>query len=275
MNLTTTDDQPMKVLILCGGMGTRLSGVGIDLPKPMVPIGGKPILWHIMKGFAHWGFRDFVLCLGYRSDLFKQYFLNLSMMVNDVTLDVTGTAPPVVHETRGEQNWRVTLADTGFDSLTGSRVKRGGFYVPAGDDVFGVTYGDGVCDVDFRKVVAFHRSHGKLATVTAVHPPAQFGELTLGSRGRVATFHEKPPRAAGWISGGFFVFSRGLLDRLSDDPSLDLERTVLQPLAQEGELMAYEHDGFWSCVDTPRDYQHLSTQWRAGAPWAVWESPRD
>lgn len=274
MNLATSDER-MKILILCGGLGTRLSGVGIDLPKPMVPIGGRPIVWHIMKGFAHWGFRDFVLCLGYRSELFKQYFLNLSMMVNDVTLDVAGAVPPVVHHVHDEQTWRVTLAETGFDSLTGSRVKRGGAYVPHDDDLFGVTYGDGVCDVDFRKVVAFHRSHGKLATVTAVHPPGQFGELTIGKGGRVATFHEKPPRAEGWISGGFFVFSRRLLDRLSDDPSLDLERTVLQPLARDGELIAYEHEGFWSCVDTPRDYQHLSTQWREGAPWAVWEPRRD
>ena len=189
--MTTTTDRPMKVLILCGGLGTRLSGVGIDVPKPMIPIGGKPIVWHIMKGFAHWGYCDFVLCLGYRSELFKQYFLNLSMMVNDVTLDVTGATPPVVHQTFDEQKWRVTLAETGFDSLTGSRVKRGGMYVPADDDLFAVTYGDGVCDVDFRKVVAFHRSHGKLATVTAVHPPGQFGELTIGTRGRVATFQRK------------------------------------------------------------------------------------
>jgi glucose-1-phosphate cytidylyltransferase len=261
----------MRVLILCGGLGTRLAGVGIDLPKPMIPIGGKPIVWHIMKGFAHWGYCDFVLCLGYRSELFKQYFLNLTMMVNDVTLEIASAAPPTVHQHFDGQDWRVTLAETGFDSLTGSRVKRGGVYVPPYDDLFAVTYGDGVCDVDFRKVVAFHRSHGKLATVTAVHPPGQFGELTFGSGGRVASFHEKPPRAAGWISGGFFVFSRELLDLLADDPQLDLERSVLQPLAREGQLMAYEHAGFWSCVDTPRDYQHLSALWTEGPPWAVWE----
>jgi glucose-1-phosphate cytidylyltransferase len=263
----------MRVLILCGGLGTRLAGVGIDLPKPMIPIGGKPIVWHIMKGFAHWGFCDFVLCLGYRSELFKQYFLNLSMMINDVTLQMGGEAP-TIHPTYHDSNWRVTLAETGFDSLTGHRVKLGGAHVPLEDELFAVTYGDGVCDVDFRKVVEFHRSHGKLATVTAVHPPGQFGELTIGAGGRVQTFNEKPPLANGWISGGFFVFSRKLLDRLDTNPQLDLERQVLQPLAAEGQLIAYEHQGFWSCVDTPRDYQHLSALWGSKAPWAVWERER-
>ena len=264
----------MKILILCGGFGTRLSTVGIDVPKPMVPIGGRPILWHIMKGFAHWGYRDFVLCLGYRSELIKQYFLNLPMMVNDVTLDVSGTVPPIVHRACDERDWRVTLAETGFDNATGSRVRQGAAYLPADDDLLAVTYGDGVCDVDFRKVVEFHRSHGKLATVTAVHPPGQFGELTFDARGTVQTFHEKPLLAAGWISGGFFVFSRTLLERLPASPSLDLEREVLQPLAHDGQLVAYTHDGFWACVDTPRDYTRVSALWNGGAPWAVWEKGR-
>ena len=272
--MTESTDHPITVLILCGGFGTRLSTVGIDLPKPMVPIGGKPILWHIMKGFAHWGFPRFVLCLGYRSELIKQYFLNLPMMVNDVTLDVSGAVPPVVHRACDERTWRVTLAETGFDNATGSRVRQGASYVPAADDVFAVTYGDGVSDVDFRKVVAFHRAHGKLATVTAVHPPGQFGELTIGADGIVETFHEKPLLAAGWISGGFFVFSRTLIERLPDTLTLDLEREVLQPLAHQGELVAYPHDGFWACVDTPRDYTRVSALWNSGAPWAVWDQRR-
>ncbi len=261
----------MKVLILCGGYGARLAGVGVDVPKPMVPIGGKPMVWHIMKGFAHWGFHDFVLCLGYRSDLFRQYFLNLSMMVEDVTLDLAGAAP-LLHDRADGLDWKITLADTGHDSMTAHRVKRAGKFIPADDDLFAVTYGDGVCDVDFREVVRFHRAHGKLATVTAVHPPGRFGELSMGPRGAVRAFNEKPQAESGWISGGFFVFSRRFLDRLPDDPRMMLERDPLQQLAAAGELVAYQHDGFWFCVDTPRDYQQLSDMWsEARAPWAVWQ----
>jgi glucose-1-phosphate cytidylyltransferase len=260
----------MKTMILCGGFGTRLGNAGGDLPKPMVPVGGKPMVWHIMRGFSHWGFRDFVLCLGYRSDLFKHYFLNLSTMLNDVTLDLSAGAP-VLHQRAPEMNWTITLAETGTDSLTGARVRRGARYIPPDDDLFAVTYGDGVCDVDFRKVVAFHREHGKLATVTAVHPPGRFGELTINDASRVSEFNEKPQVSAGWISGGFFVFSRGVLDRLADRQDLMLEREPLQQLARDGQLMAYAHDDFWFCMDTPRDYQQLSDMWATGrAPWAVW-----
>ena len=254
----------MKVLILCGGLGSRLGNPAGELPKPMVPVGGRPMVWHIMKGFAHWGYRDFILCLGYRSDLFKQYFLNLSMMLHDVTLDWSNGGPPTLHERPPEIDWRITLADTGLDSLTGARVKRGAAFVPPEDDLFAVTYGDGVTNVDFRKVVAFHRAHGKLATVTAVHPPGRFGELAFGNGGRVEEFNEKPQVSAGWISGGFFVFSRGLLDRLSDREDLMLEREPLQQLARDGELMAYQHDDFWFCIDTPRDYQQMSEMWATG-----------
>jgi glucose-1-phosphate cytidylyltransferase len=262
----------MKVLILCGGYGTRLAGVGVDLPKPMIPIGGRPMVWHIMKGFAHWGFRDFVLCLGYRSDLFRQYFLNLSLMIEDVTLNPSDGARPVLHAPEREHDWNITLADTGHDSLTAYRVKRGAKYVPPEDDLFAVTYGDGVCSVDFREVVKFHRAHGKMATVTAVHPPGRFGELSIGRESAVRAFNEKPQAEGGWISGGFFVFSRRFLDRLSDDPASMLEREPLQRLAADGELVAYQHEGFWFCVDTPRDYQQLSDMWSGGrAPWAVWD----
>jgi glucose-1-phosphate cytidylyltransferase len=261
----------MKIVILCGGYGTRLGMMGADLPKPMVPIGDKPIVWHIMNGFAHWGFRDFVLCLGYRSDLFKQYFLNLSLMVNDVTLDLSQDTAPLVHERGAEADWRITLAETGLHSMTAHRLKRIERFIPHDDDVFALTYGDGVCDVDFRAVVQFHRAHGKLCTVTAVHPPGRFGEIGVGPDGRVTEFNEKPQAAAGWISGGFFVFSRRFLDRLSDDSQLMLEREPLQQLARDGELVAYLHEGFWFCVDTPRDYQQLTDLWLSGrAPWAVW-----
>jgi glucose-1-phosphate cytidylyltransferase len=269
----------MKVLILCGGYGSRLGNLGVELPKPMVPIDGKPILWHIMKGFSHWGLREFVLCLGYRSDLIKQYFLSLPLMVGDVTLDLSAGCAPVAHGCADEVDWRITLAETGLDSLTGHRVKRAAAYVPPEDDCFALTYGDGVCDVDFRKVVEFHRAHGKLATVTAVHPPGRFGELAIENGGpiggAVREFNEKPQASAGWISGGFFVFQRTFLDRLSDDPRLVLEEEPLRELARAGELVAYRHEGFWFAMDTPRDYRQLADLAAAGQPpWAVWERGR-
>ena len=261
----------MKILILCGGFGSRLAGAAGDLPKPMVPIGGKPMAWHIMRGFSHWGFNDFVLCLGYRAELFKQYFLNLPTMVNDVTLTMGEGGGTVIHQPAVETDWTITLADTGVDSLTGARVKRAAQYIPEDDDLFAVTYGDGVSNVDFRKVVAFHKAHGRLATVTAVHPPGRFGELTLDGGGRVDEFNEKPQVSAGWISGGFFVFSRAFLERLPDRTDLMLEREPLQQLARDGQLMAYCHEDFWFCIDTPRDYAQMSEMWSGGrAPWVVW-----
>ena len=264
----------MKVLILCGGQGTRLAGLGADVPKPMVPIGGRPILWHIMKGFAHWGFRDFVLCLGYRSDVIKQYFVNLSLMLHDVRLDLgDGNGPAVIAPAlEDERHWQLVLAETGVESMTGYRVRRAAAHLAADDDLFAVTYGDGVCDVDFRNVVAFHRSHGRLATVTAVHPPGRFGELMMGEGGAVQEFNEKPQAAAGWINGGFFVFSRRVLDYLPDDASVILEEEPLRRLVRDRQLAAYAHDGFWYCVDTPRDYHRLEKLWSGGAaPWAVWQ----
>ncbi len=260
----------MKIAILCGGYGSRLAGAGNDLPKPMVPIGGRPILWHIMKGFAHTGFKDFVLCLGHRSDIIKQYFLNLPLMLGDVTFNLA-TGVRALDGASEPLDWTITFAETGQDSMTGHRIRRIASFVQD-DDVFGVTYGDGVTDLDFRDVVRFHRDHGRLATVTAVHPPGRFGDLSLEKSGQVSAFNEKPQVEAGWISGGFFVFSRGVLDRLSDDPTLMLEQQPLRQLAHDGELMAYRHQGFWSCVDTPRDLRQLSEGWATGhAPWAVWE----
>lgn len=259
----------MKVVILCGGYGSRLVGVPSDMPKPMVPVGGRPIVWHIMNGFARSGFRDFVLCLGYRSDVFKQYFMHLSSMLGDVTVDLASGNGPFIHRPSAEMDWCVTMAETGYDSMTGHRIKRAAPFIPEDDDIFAVTYGDGVTDLDFNKVVEFHRSHGRMATVTAVHPPARFGELTMEKDGRVGEFNEKPQASGGWISGGFFVFSRGFINTLPDDPSLMLEREPLQRLASEGELMAYCHDGFWYCMDTARDHATLEDLWNSGrAPWA-------
>ena len=263
----------MKVVILCGGFGTRLTGMS-GLPKPMVPIGGRPILWHIMKGFAHWGFKEFVLCLGYRSDLFKQYFLNLPAMLDDVTIQYSTEGADVSTSETDEINWSVTLAETGYESMTGHRVWQARRFIPADDDLFILTYGDGVCDVDLREVVRFHRAHGRLATVTAVHPAGRFGELEVGPEQRVSEFNEKPQASSGWISGGFFVFSRKVFDRLSPEPSLMLEREPLRQLARDGELVAYQHEGFWFCIDTPRDYQILTAMWEeeGQAPWAVWRN---
>lgn len=266
----------MRVLILCGGFGTRLGGGGSDLPKPMVPVGGKPIVWHVMSGFASSGFNDFILCLGYRSEVLKQYFLNLSAMMGDVTVDLSAGGDVRLHNQVREMDWKITLAETGHDSMTGHRIKRASSFLPADDDIFAVTYGDGVTDLDFNRVVEFHRSHGKLATVTAVHPPARFGELAIGAGGLVTEFNEKPQASSGWISGGFFVFSRPFLDYLNDDPKLVLEVQPLQRAAQEGQLMAYRHDGFWFCMDTPRDYRQLEDMWAGGhAPWALWERARE
>jgi glucose-1-phosphate cytidylyltransferase len=262
----------MKVVILCGGYSTRLAGSGVDLPKPMVPIGGRPIVWHIMRGFAARGFRDFVLCLGYRSDAFKQYFLNLPAIMGDVIVEPSAGLVPVLRNHPEEADWRIALVETGLDSMTGHRVKRSAPFIPEEDDCFAVTYGDGVTDLDFREVVRFHHEHGKLATVTAVHPPPRYGELAIDARGRVEEFNEKPEASDRWVNGGFFVFSRKVLDGLSDDPALVLEREPLQQLARAGELMAYRHQGFWFAMDTPHDHQRLQEMWRqGGAPWAVWE----
>jgi glucose-1-phosphate cytidylyltransferase len=261
----------MKIVILCGGYGTRLTGAGIDLPKPMVPIGDRPIVWHIMRGFSTWGFNDFVLCLGYRSDVFKQYFINLTHMVGDVSVDHSVPERPTLPKQLEEMGWKITLAETGLNSMTGHRVRRISQYIPVKDDIFAVTYGDCITDLDFRKVVEFHRSHGKLATVTGVHPPSRFGELSIAIDGRVNAFNEKPQTSGGWISGGFIVFSREFLQHLSEDPKLMLEQGPLQRLAREGELMAYCHDGFWHCLDTPHDYRRLNEMWESGdIPWAVW-----
>jgi glucose-1-phosphate cytidylyltransferase len=264
----------MKVMILCGGQGTRLLSAGVDLPKPMVPIGGRPILWHIMKGFSHWGYRDFVLCLGHRSDAIKQYFLNLSLMLYDVKIDLGSGQAPTALGDADERTWKITMAETGPDSMTAYRIKVAAAHLDSEDDVFAVTYGDGVCDVDFNKVVAFHRAHGKLATVTAVHPPGRFGELHIDPNRSVSEFNEKPQVEVGWISGGFFLFSRKFIDQLPDDPSVMLEEKPLWELSRSGQLMAYMHEGFWYCVDTPRDLQQMTRMWSAGnAPWSVWNRP--
>lgn len=262
----------MQVVILCGGQGTRIRDVAEDLPKPMLPIGGKPILWHIMKGFAHHGFKQFILCLGFKSWLIKRYFLDYHLAGADFTLDLAKPGAVRIDGPALPEDWQVTLAETGLYSMTGCRVKRVERYITSDD--FLLTYGDGVSDVPIRDLVKFHRAHGKLATVTAVHPPGRFGEIELDGT-QVVEFNEKPLLARGRVNGGFFVFRRAFLDRLRDDENLVLEQEPLMQLARAGELMAYPHDGFWQPMDNSREFRYLNDLWASGtAPWKVWQAPR-
>ncbi len=260
----------MKVVILCGGMGTRIRDANENLPKPLLPIGGRPILWHIMKGYAHHGFKDFVLCLGYKGWLIKEFFLNYRSMSSDlrVTLGPGGSTEFLggsLHE-----DWRITLADTGEATMTGGRLAAIRRYVDD-DDLVMCTYGDGVANVDIGSLVSFHRGHGKIATITAVRPPGRFGELAI-TAGAVSEFNEKPQTSGGFINGGFFVFdARRIWEFLSTGPETVLEQEPMRRLAREGQLGAYEHGGFWQPMDTLREYNLLNELWSSGhAPWKVW-----
>lgn len=251
----------MKVILLAGGFGTRLSEYTDLIPKPMVSIGGRPILWHIMKNYAHFGHKDFYVALGYKASVIKEYFLNYRALNADFTVNLaTGEVAP--HQI-DPVDWRVTLVHTGDESMTGGRVKRMGAYVE--NETFMLTYGDGVANVDLDALLRFHRSHGKMVTVTAVRPAARFGELGI-IEDRVDTFQEKPQMHEGWINGGFFVIEPRFLDLIEGDSTM-LERQPLETAARMGELMAYKHDGFWHCMDTKRDHDLLESLWREGAPW--------
>ncbi len=255
----------MKAVILAGGLGTRLAEETEMRPKPMVEIGGRPILWHIMQIFSAHGVRDFVVCLGYKGYIVKEYFLNYRLHLSDVTVDV-GKGMVDFHRS-GAEDWRVTLVDTGDATMTGGRLKRVRDYLRGGD--FFMAYGDGVADIDLGKLLAFHNAHGRLATATAVLPPGRFGALEL-SDGRVTAFHEKPAGDGAAINGGFFVLSPKVLDYIDGD-STAWEQEPLQRLARDGELHAYRHDGFWQPMDTLRDKRRLEELWRDGrAPWKVW-----
>ena len=257
----------MKVVVLCGGLGTRLREETEFRPKPMVELGGRPILWHIMKTYAHHGFRDFVLCLGYRGNVVKEYFLNYEAMNNDFSICLGQKSQIRYHGTHTEQGFSVTLADTGLDTMTGGRIQKIEQYID--DDLFLLTYGDGVSDINIRHLLDFHKSHGRLATVTTVKPTSRFGMLELAGGDRVQTFREKP-NTDGWISAGYFVLNRAVFNYLGGDDCI-FEREPLERLASEGQLMAYRHDGFFYAMDTYRDYQHLNALWSAGdAPWRVW-----
>jgi glucose-1-phosphate cytidylyltransferase len=257
----------LKVVILCGGLGTRLREETEFRPKPLVEIGGRPIVWHIMKIYAHYGFREFVLCLGYRGNMIKEYFLNYEAMNNDFTICLGRQNRIDYHDEHKEQDFHVTLAETGMDSMTGGRIKRVEKYIS--EDLFLVTYGDGIANIDLYAALDFHRQHGKLATVTTVRPTSRFGVLDVTGSGGVKSFNEKPV-LDGWTSAGFFIFNRRIFDYLNGDACV-LEREPLETLAREGELMAYRHEGFFFAMDTYREYEYLNQLWANGsAPWRIW-----
>ena len=254
----------MKVVLLAGGLGTRISEESSLRPKPMIEIGGRPILWHIMKIYLAHGIRDFVICCGYKGYMIKEYFANYSLHMSDVTIDMENNSIEV-HQKKAEP-WRVTLVDTGEATYTGGRLKRIAGYI---DDDFCMTYGDGVGSINITELIAFHRRHGKLATMTATQPPGRFGALQLDDHA-VTSFLEKPTGEGGWINGGFFVLSPKTLELIEGDETI-WERGPLETLAHTGQLQAFLHEGFWQPMDTLRDRNHLEDLWQSGkAPWKVW-----
>ena len=260
-------EAPLKVVILCGGLGTRLREETEFRPKPMVDIGGRPILWHIMKGFAHYGFTDFVLCIGYRGQIIKDWFFNYELWNSDFTVTLGHPAQVEVHNAHDESGWRVTVCETGADTMTGGRVKRVAHHLGSGP--FIVTYGDGLADIDITKLYDFHREHGKLATVTATRPLSRFGHVDLDAGQVVRSFREKP-QTDDWVNSGYFMFEHGVLDLLEDDSVL--EREPLEQLADAGDIVAYRHEGFWRPMDTYRETLLLNELWQSGAaPWMVWK----
>ena len=257
----------MKAVILAGGHGIRLAEETVIKPKPMVEIGGYPILWHIMKLYAHFGFKDFIIALGYKGEVIKDYFLNYHPANSEITVEL-GKGLVEYHSSHDE-DWTVHLMDTGLNTLTGGRLRRMENHLRKAG-TFLTTYGDGICDVNIGEVLEFHKRHGKLATITAVRPPARFGTMKFNGD-QVINFKEKYQTGEGWINGGFFVFEPGIFDYLEGDDTI-LERKPLEQLAADGQLMAYKHEGFWRCMDTLRDKLHLQEMWENEAqPWRIWD----
>lgn len=260
----------MKAIILAGGFGTRLLEETASKPKPMVEIGGKPILWHIMNIYASQGVKEFIICLGYKGEVIKEYFLNFHAFDNDLTVDM-GTGSIEIHDGKAP-DWRVHLVDTGLHTMTGGRLKRLKNWLEP-DETFMFTYGDGLADVDLARLVAFHHGHGRLASVTTVRVPARFGRIQF-EEDRIRTFYEKPAAAEGWINGGFFVLNAAVLDYIEGDHSV-WEKDPVERLVADGQLMGYQHVGFWSCMDTLKEKNMLERLWSEGeAPWRIWEGPR-
>jgi glucose-1-phosphate cytidylyltransferase len=257
----------MRVAILAGGKGTRLAEETTIRPKPMVEIGGRPILWHIMNTYSHYGYNEFAIALGYKGDYVKRYFVEYGTLSGNLTVDMNG-GPPVQRHERNHAPWRVDLVETGDETLTGGRVKRLQPYMDEG--TFMLTWGDGVSDIDINRLIAFHRSHGKLATITAVRPPARYGHMRFEGD-QVVAFEEKPQTAEGWINGAFFVLEPEVFDYIEGDMVM-FEHAPLENLAKDGQLMAYRHEGFWAAMDTLRDKHNLQKMWDSGErPWAMWE----
>jgi glucose-1-phosphate cytidylyltransferase len=258
----------MKIVILCGGLGTRLREETEFRPKPMVDIGGRPILWHIMKTFGHYGFNDFVLALGYKGEMIKDYFYHYELSNTAVSIKLGHPRQLRIHEPHNESGWQVTMVDTGKNALKGARLKRVEKYIKG--DEFMVTYGDTIADINLRSLLAFHRSHGKLATVTGISPVSRFGELKTKGK-KVESFIEKPEKSDGLINGGFLVFNRKIFNYLTEDNSCDFEKGALEEIARQGQMMVYRHDGFWACMDTMRDTEYLNELWDNNQQkWKVW-----
>lgn len=260
----------MKVIILCGGLGTRLREETEYKPKPMVEIGGKPIIWHIMKLYSHFGYKEFVLALGYKGNVIRDYFLNYYYYNNDFTIELGDNTNIQVHGRHDEHDWKVTLVETGAESMTGYRVKQCQKYIT--EDRFMLTYGDAVCDVDIKGLVDFHMQSGKMGTVTGVYPPSRFGDLvTTGEN--VTHFKEKTKdtEIQSPINGGFFIFKRDIFDLIDNDPKCDFERKPMDRLTEMNELTVFKHKGFWQCMDTFRDYEYLNKLWVEDPEWKVWQ----
>jgi len=257
-----------KVVILCGGRGTRLREETEFRPKPMVNIGHRPILWHIMKYYSCFGFHHFVLALGYKGSAIKNYFCHYELMNNDFTVELGQPDSISIHNTHDESDWKITLADTGEKALKGARLKKIERYIS--DEIFMMSYGDGIADINIRALLSFHKTHGKLVTVTGINPASRFGELKINN-GQVEAFAEKPLNGNSLVNGGFFVFNRVIFNYLNDNDSCDLEHGPLEKIAQDGQMMVYKHNGFWACMDTLRDAEYLNKLWEDGqAKWKVW-----
>ena len=263
----TSESSPMKVVILCGGLGTRLKEETEYRPKPMVPVGNRPIVWHIMKHYAAHGHKDFILCLGYKGEVIKDYFRNYHWNTSDVTMKLGAKPETIYHNSHDEEDWTVTMVDTGAKTMTGGRIKRVLKFID--EEEFLLTYGDGVCDVNINELIDFHHAKGAEATLTAVRPGGRFGELHL-QQGFVSNFMEKPKEGHALINGGFFVLKRSIGDLLDDD-SCVFEQRPLNQLAESGKLAAFTHDGYWQCMDNVREMEMLNELWTSGkAPWKTW-----
>ena len=259
----------MKVVLLAGGFGSRISEESQFIPKPMIEIGGMPILWHIMKEYSYYGFHDFIICAGYKQQVIKEYFNEYYLHRSDITFDFSNGNKKIIHSNVAEP-WKVTIVDTGLNTLTGGRIKRVKDYI--GDETFMLTYGDGVCNVNIQELLAFHKQSGKLATMTAIQPGGRFGTLEIDSNNKIERFAEKRKEDGGWINGGYMVLEPQVIDYIDGDITT-FEREPLERLSKEGQLQAYKYDGFWKCMDTMRDKLQLEEMIEAGqAPWMMWEA---